>query len=143
MIGKVKQIESIYIPVSDPSESAKWYQQNLGLELMNHVTEDQAQLKVGERQAIFLIKSKHPTTLNYTEIGGHLQSVITLEVEELEDIYHIIKNNGSRVKNIERTNGCGDLFDVLDPDGNIITLWGGWPTKETDTHNYMKTYNQS
>jgi Lactoylglutathione lyase and related lyases len=126
MNARVKQIECVYIPVTNPYESAEWYQSNLGLELRNPVTEDQVQLKVGESQALFLIKTKERTTLNYIEVGGTEMSAITLEVSGIEEIYNNMKTNGVRIEGINETEGCGDFFNVFDPDGNKITIWGGW-----------------
>lgn len=126
MNAKVKQIECVYIPITNPNESAEWYQKNLGLELRNPVTEDQVQLKVGEHQAIFLIKTKEQTTLNFTEVGGHVMSALTLEVTNIEEMYNAMKSNGVRIEGINETEGCGDFFEVFDPDGNKISIWGGW-----------------
>ncbi|MGO4375523.1 VOC family protein [Paenibacillus sp. MCAF20] len=126
MNAKEKQIECVYIPITNPYESAEWYQSNLGLELRKPVTEDQVQLKVGESQAIFLIKTKEKTTLNYLEVGGTEMSAITLEVTDIEEIYNNMKTNGVRIEGINETEGCGDFFDVFDPDGNKISIWGGW-----------------
>lgn len=126
MNAKVKQIECVYIPITDPYESAEWYQRNLGLELRNPVTDDQVQLRVGEHQAIFLIKTKEKTTLNFTEVGGFEMSAITLEVTNIEEIYKNMKSNDVRMEGILETEGCGDFFYVFDPDGNKISIWGGW-----------------
>ncbi|URN93804.1 MAG: VOC family protein [Candidatus Pristimantibacillus lignocellulolyticus] len=126
MNAKVKQIECVYIPITNPYESAEWYQKNLGLELRNPVTEDQVQLRVGEQQAIFLIKTKECSTLNFIEVGGIEMSVITLEVTDIEEIYSNMKINGVRIEGINESEGCGDFFNVFDPDGNKISIWGGW-----------------
>lgn len=126
MNAKVKQIECVYIPITNPHESAEWYQKNLGLELRNPVSEDQVQLRIGEHQAIFLIKTKEKSTLNFIEVGGTEMSAITLEVTDIEGIYNNMKTNGVRIEGINETEGCGDFFDVFDPDGNKISIWGGW-----------------
>ncbi|WEK56063.1 MAG: VOC family protein [Candidatus Cohnella colombiensis] len=126
MKAKVKQIECVYIPITNPYESADWYQRNLGLELINPVTEDQVQLRIGDNQAIFLIKTKEKTTLNYIEVGGTEMSALTLEVTNIEEIYYNMKTNGVRIEGINETDGCGDFFEVFDPDGNKISIWGGW-----------------
>jgi len=126
MNAKVKQIECVYIPITNPYESAEWYRRNLGLELRNPVSEDQVQFRVGDHQSIFLIKTKEQTTLNFTEIGGHEMSAITLEVTNIEEIYNSMKSNGARIEGITETEGCGDFFEVFDPDGNKISIWGGW-----------------
>lgn len=49
----VKEINCIYIPTTDTEESAKWYVNNLGLELMRPVDENQAQLRIPSGQAFF------------------------------------------------------------------------------------------
>ncbi|QJD82785.1 VOC family protein [Cohnella herbarum] len=106
--------------------SSEWYQRNLGLELRNPVTEDQVQLRVGENQAIFLIKTKEKTTLNYIEVGGSEMSALTLEVTDIEEVYNNMRSNDVRIEGINETEDCGDYFDVFDPDGNKISIWGGW-----------------
>lgn len=126
MKAKVKQIECVYIPITNPNVSAEWYQRNLGLELRNPVTEDQVQLRVGENQAIFLIKTKEKTTLNYIEVGGTEMSALTLEVTDIEEVYNTMRRNGVEIEGIDETEGCGDFFEVFDPDGNKIAIWGGW-----------------
>lgn len=123
---KVKQIECVYIPITNPYESAEWYQKNLGLELRNPVSENQVQLRIGEHQAIFLIKTKEKSTLNFIEVGGTEMSAITLEVTDIEEIYNNMKTNGVRIEGINETEDCGNVFDVFDPDGNKISIWGGW-----------------
>ncbi len=126
MNARVRQIECVYIPITNPSTSAEWYRKNLGLELRNPVTEDQVQLKVGEYQAIFLIKTKERATLNFTEVGGHVMSALTLEVTNIQEMYNTMKSNGVRIEGVNETDGCGDIFEVFDPDGNKISIWGGW-----------------
>lgn len=126
MNAKVKQIECVYIPITNPHQSAEWYQKNLGLELRNPVTEDQVQLKVGEHQAIFLIKTKERVTLNFTEVGGHEMSALTLEVTNIEEMYSTMKSNGVTIEGVDEREGCGEFFEAFDPDGNRISIWGGW-----------------
>jgi Glyoxalase/Bleomycin resistance protein/Dioxygenase superfamily len=123
----VKSIESIYIPVTNPEVSANWYQKYLSLELIRPVSENQGQLKVSENQTLFLIKTKEKTTLNFFEIGGDEMPVMTLEVNDLENLFKKFKNGNEKIDDIEDNDGCGLSFHAFDPDGNKLHIWAGWP----------------
>lgn len=124
----VKGINCIYVPVSRVKESAEWYSRNLGLPILNEVNEDstQAQLKICGNQSIFLIKTSEKTNLTYTEVNGHEQCILTLEVNDIKELYEHLKKNGAPVEEILDNAECGLSFYVKDPDGNKIDLWGGW-----------------
>ncbi|WP_199618241.1 VOC family protein [Paenibacillus alkalitolerans] len=123
----VKRINCIYLPANNPEESAKWYTDHLDLKLLRPVNEDQAQLGISSEQAIFLIKPMEPGNLNYTEINGSEQCILTLQVDNLEELHSKMKQNGAHVTHIEDNGGCGRNFSAYDPAGNKIDLWGGWP----------------
>lgn len=126
----VKEINCIYIPTTDTEKTAQWYMDHLGLELRRPVDDNQAQLHLPSGQAIFLIKTPVPTTLNYTQIGGTEQCALTLEVNDIHGLYRQMKNSGAHVSDIEDNGGCGLNFYAYDPDGNKLDIWGGWPTQE-------------
>ena len=125
--GIVKRIECIYLPATNTEDSANWYIEHLGLKLLRPVHENQAQLGIGPEQTIFLIKSKEPGNVNYTEIGGSEQCIFTMEVEKFKELHNKMKKNGAHVTDIEDNAGCGLNFYAYDPAGNKIDLWSGWP----------------
>lgn len=125
----VKGIESIYIPVTNPKDSANWYQKYLELELINPVSEDQAQLRITENQTIFLIRTKESTNLNYIEFGGVEMSAVTLEVNDFQYLYTRFNDENVKVDEIVEDVGCGSSFHVFDPDGNKLHIWAGWPQR--------------
>jgi hypothetical protein len=125
----VKEITCIYIPTTDTEKTAQWYMDNLGLKLMRPVHEYQAQLRIPSGQAIFLIKTPERTNLNYIQIGGTEQCALTLEVNDFHGLYNRMKNNGTNVSDIEDNGGCGLNFYAYDPDGNMLDIWGGWPSE--------------
>lgn len=122
----VKRIECIYLPATNTEESAKWYIEHLDLRLLRPVHENQAQLGISQEQTIFLIKSKEPGNVNYTEINGSEQCILTMEVANFEELHSRMKQNGARVSDIEDNGDCGRNFYAYDPAGNKIDLWSGW-----------------
>lgn len=123
----VKRIDCVYLPATNTEVSAKWYMDYLGLSLKRPVHEHQAQLAISPEQSIFLIKSKEPLNVNYTEINGTEQCILTMQVENFEELYSKMKQNGARISAIEDNGGCGLNFYAFDPAGNKIDIWGGWP----------------
>ncbi|MFE7065116.1 VOC family protein [Sutcliffiella sp. NPDC057660] len=124
---KVKGINCIYLPATDIREAANWYINNLNLELLNEVNETstQAQLKINSHQTIFLIKTENSHNLTYTEVEGHEQCIITLEVTNIYELHEKLKDN-NLIGEIIDNDECGLSFFVKDPDGNLIEIWGGW-----------------
>jgi catechol-2,3-dioxygenase len=123
----VKRIECVYLPATNMEESAKWYIEHLGLKLLRPVHENQAQLGISTEQTIFLIKSKEPGNVNYIEINGSEQCILTMEVENFRELHSKMKQNGAYVTDISDNAGCGLNFYAYDPAGNKIDIWGGWP----------------
>ncbi|WP_108669224.1 VOC family protein [Peribacillus acanthi] len=127
MLTGVKKIQCVYLPAINTEESAIWYVEQLGLKLLRPVHENQAQLSIGFEQTIFLIKSKEPINVNYTEIGGSEQCIMTIEVENFNELYSRLKLSGTHVTDIEDNAECGQNFYAYDPSGNKIDIWSGWP----------------
>lgn len=123
----IKRIDCVYLPATNTNESAKWFTDHLDLKLLRPVHEDQAQLGISPDQALFLIRSKEPGNANYTEVNGSEQCILTLEVENFEELYWKMKQDGAHVTDIEDNGGCGRNFYAYDPAGNKIDLWSGWP----------------
>lgn len=124
----VKKIQCVYLPATNTEVSAQWYSEYLGLKLLRPVDENQAQLGINSsEQSIFLIKSKEAINLNYVEIGGFEQCIMTMEVENFKELHSKMKENGVRVTDIEDNAGCGLNFFAYDPAGNKIEVWSGWP----------------
>ncbi|MFE5320408.1 VOC family protein [Paenibacillus sp. NPDC056579] len=128
----VKQIETIYIPVTNALSSAAWYERHLGLTFLRPPCEDQAQLKVGSNQSIFLIRTEERTTLNYKSIDDPEMAALTVEVYDIEDLHARMVENGVKTDSFADNGGCGISFHAYDPDGNKLHLWGGWPTKTNE-----------
>jgi hypothetical protein len=84
-------------------------------------------LGISTEQTIFLIKSKEPGNVNYTEINGSEQCILTMEVENFRELHSKMNQNGAYVTDIIDNAGCGINFYAYDPAGNKIDIWGGWP----------------
>jgi hypothetical protein len=96
------------------------------LTLLRPITEDQAQLGLGNDQSLFLIRTKEAVNLTFQAINGSEQCVMTLEVTNLLELHESLQKQGVSVSNIEDNDECGINFYVYDPAGNKIDIWGGW-----------------
>lgn len=125
----VKGIQSVYLPAADTKESAGWYLEHLGLKLIRPIHENQVQLAISDGQTLFLIKSREPMSVNYTEVGGTEQCILTIEVENLLALHKKMKQNGAHVTEIDDNGSCGLNFYAYDPAGNKLDIWSGWPNE--------------
>ncbi|WP_202080102.1 VOC family protein [Caldalkalibacillus salinus] len=133
---RVKQIDTIYLPVSKPAVAADWYVQYLGLEMVLpvHPESDQAHLKLTPEQSLFLIQSTDRHCATFTEANGHEQCVLTLEVENFQACYDYLSRHRVNVSEIINHHECGMNFYVYDLDGNKIDIWSGWPEYQMKPH---------
>ncbi|MCQ6563280.1 VOC family protein [Paenibacillus mendelii] len=123
-----KGIDCVYLPASDPRSSAEWYVQHLGLTLKRPITNNaQAQLGFPAGDTIFLMQTKESQNANYFDSFGNEQCLLTLEIENFDEVFELLSSAGVRIDPIEDNGGCGRNFYVYDPDGNKIDLWSGWP----------------
>jgi hypothetical protein len=124
-----RRIECVYLPASNPYLSADWYVRNLGLTLLRPVNPDsaQAQLQFQNEQTIFLIRTQHRQHANFIQMEGWEQCPLTIEVENLEEVYRAMSAYGVKLEPIEDNKGCGKNFYAYDPNGTKIDVWGGWP----------------
>lgn len=125
----VKRIETIYLPVANPKTSAEWYEKNLKLKAVGTVEPDatQARISLDLGQFIFLIQSKDGVNVNFTEIGGKEQCLLTLEATDFQGLYDELQANGAATTAIEDHHECGKNFYLHDFDGNKLDIWSGWP----------------
>lgn len=123
-----KGINAVYLPVSNPYKSSRWYVNHLGLKMLRPVNEEstQAQLGFDCGQTIFLIQTKHKQNANYIEVGGSVQCPITIEVDNFDQVYKALKSEGVEMDQVEDNGECGKNINVYDPDGNMIDIWSGW-----------------
>lgn len=129
MESYIKRIETIYLPVTDPKASAKWYEKHFRLKANGPIEADatQAQLLLESGQSIFLIQSKDLVNANFTEIGGEEQCLLTLEVTDFHRLYGELQATCAMITDIEDQQECGENFYVYDLDGNKLDIWSGWP----------------
>lgn len=135
MKGFIKRIETIYLPVANPKASAEWYEKHLRLKAVGTVESDatQVQLLVDSGQFIFLIQSKSGVNVNFTEIGGKEQCLLTLEATDFHHLYDELQAKGAEITAIEDHIECGKNFYLYDFDGNKIDIWSGWPVVPEST----------
>lgn len=134
-------VTCIYVPVTDVSESIKWYQKNLGYQPANNVTVGPGMVMAvlnlpdqngdlpspGLRQvvpALFLHKSD--------EEGGRLRFSWSLDNDKphaiacfitpkIQELSRRFKENGVDILEERMTSGPNITF--ADPDGNIWEVW--------------------
>lgn len=74
-------------------------------------------------------------SLVFSNMNGVVQPIISLQVENIHDVYQELQAKGVEVGEMIYKIGGGYSFTFRDPDGHIASLWGGWPSEEDELAN--------
>ncbi|MBB3155369.1 hypothetical protein FHS16_005477 [Paenibacillus endophyticus] len=116
----LKAVCSIYIPVRSPLKSAKWWQQNFGLEYAVPYNEAEAQviLKLSDGQWMHLVETEGPIENQFPNKAGYEMFRLTFEVRQIEVLYDHLKTTDIQIGRLEDRGSCGINFVFYDLDGN-------------------------
>jgi predicted enzyme related to lactoylglutathione lyase len=117
MLNEVKGVAYIGFKVSDVKRAVPWYVANLGCEIRQQ-DDGLAILKLPWGPDIELNKT-NPNELDKSLPFGFY-------VKNIEKYHSQLKENGVKVNEIIDQGGCGLLFQMYDPDGIEIHVWGGY-----------------
>lgn len=133
MAVKITNFAVVQLPVKDLEASIKWYQDLLGIPFTFAYSpgDHEAWLNVGG-VGLGLIRCPEVPCLDFTNMAGQLQPIISLQVENIHAIYEELKNKGIDVGEMTYKQGGGYSFTLRDPDGHLSSLWGGWPSAEEE-----------
>lgn len=116
----LKAVCSIYVPVRNPLKSAKWWQQNFGLEYVVPYNEAEAQviLKLSDGQWLHLVETEGPIDNQFPNKAGYEMFRLTFEVRQIEVLYDHLKTTDVQIDGLEDRGSCGINFVFYDLDGN-------------------------
>lgn len=123
------RVAVIQWPVKNVERSLKWYQDVLGVTLTFPFTpgDPAAWLCIGD-VGFGLVQTEDVPRLEFTDSQGNLQSIVQLQVDEIHEVYQHLQNKLVAVSDMKYIPDGGYSFSFTDPDGNTVSLWGGWPS---------------
>jgi len=127
--SKMKSMMVIEIPVADTRRAIEFYVGQLGfyIDLKKNPpsiwdTETEFFIFPANGIPIMLQKTDGSERLGFT-LYGEPKPFLIMEIDEpAEDVRNRLHANGVRVGEIFDRGGCGTVFTVWDPDGNILKL---------------------
>jgi hypothetical protein len=81
--------------------------------------------------ALGLIRANEIPKLELFSAKGERKPVVTFQVENIKELYEEMVRSVAQVEEMIYKQGGGYSFQLLDPDGNRLGIWGGWPKEET------------
>ncbi|MEH7443714.1 VOC family protein [Bacillus sp. JJ1122] len=117
----IEQVHYIRIPVKDLEQSAKWYRDILGLQLLT-ITEDPfAIIKVNEGPFLLILVPTEDDTFAHFTIGNAPAFSIGFTSPELSKFHTHLIENGVKVEDIKEDKGHA-YFSFFDLNGNKLQV---------------------
>lgn len=116
-------------PVRDLEHSLAWYRDILGLELTFPFTpgDNEAWLDVGG-VGLGLIRCPDAPRFTFPDLHGTPQPLLQFQVTDIHTLHRTLRDQGLEVSDMLFKPQGGHSFTLPDPDGHLLSLWGGWPT---------------
>ncbi|GGD15085.1 VOC family protein [Pontibacillus salipaludis] len=115
----IEQVHYIRIPVKDLEQSAQWYRDIVGLQLVT-ITEDPfAILKVNEGSFLLILVPTEDETFAHFTINNDAAFSIGFTSPELSKFHLHLIHNGVKVEDIQEDHGHA-YFHFYDPNGNKL-----------------------
>lgn len=117
----IEQVHYIRIPVKDLEQSAQWYRDILGLQLLT-ITEDPfAIIKVNEGPFLLILVPTEDDTFTHFTIGNVPAFSIGFTSPVLSKFHTHLIENGVKVEDIKEDNGHA-YFHFFDLNGNKLQV---------------------
>ena len=117
----IEQVHYIRIPVKDLEQSAQWYRDILGLQLLT-ITEDPfAIIKVNEGPFLLILVPTEDDTFAHFTIGNLPAFSIGFTSSEISKFHTHLIENGVKVEDIKEDNGHS-YFHLFDLNGNKLQV---------------------
>jgi predicted enzyme related to lactoylglutathione lyase len=131
MAAQSIHMQIISIPVKNVEQSVKWYREMFGLDFCFPFQE-------GAEEAFFnlngmafgLIRSSEVLRMEFTNANGALIPVLTFQVDNIHELHAKMANKGAEVREMTFKPSGGHNFQFVDPEGNCLGVWGGWPKED-------------
>lgn len=116
----IEQVHYIRIPVKDLEQSAQWYRDVLGLQLINN-TEELAILKVNEGPFLLILVPTKDKTFAHFTIDNEQEFSIAFTSPQLSEFHQHLMSHRVKVEDIQEDNGHA-FFHFYDPNGNKLQV---------------------
>ena len=117
----IEQVHYIRIPVNDLEQSAQWYRDILGLQLVT-ITEDPfAIIKVTDGPFLLVLVPTPDETFAHFTVNNEPAFNIGFTSRELSKFHQHLVENGVKVEDIKEDNGHA-YFHFYDPSGNKLQV---------------------
>ncbi|QOR64799.1 VOC family protein [Cytobacillus suaedae] len=117
----IEQVHYIRIPVKDLEQSAQWYRDVLGLQLLNVTDDPFAIIKVNEGPFLLILVPTDDETFAHFTINNESAFSIGFTSPELSSFHQHLINNQVKVEDIQEDNGHA-YFHFYDPNGNKLQV---------------------
>ncbi len=114
----IEQVHYIRIPVKNVEQSAHWYRDMLGLELLN-VNEELAAIKVNEGPFLLILIPTEDETFAHFTVNQEQEFSIGFTSPRLGEFHQHLTDHGVKVDEIKEDSGHA-FFHFYDPDGNKL-----------------------
>ena len=117
----IDQVHYIRIPVKDLEQSAQWYRDIVGLQLVTITEDPYAILKINEGPFLLILVPTEDDTFAHFTIDNVPAFSIGFTSPELAKFHTHLIENGVKVEEIKEDNGHA-YFHFYDPNGNKLQV---------------------
>ncbi|MFP7442954.1 VOC family protein [Bacillus infantis] len=112
--------EGVFIPVTDPESSAKWYEEILGFQLI-YIEEEAAVMRIGDKsQTVFcLVKTQNHQPKSFPENNFEVGKYYNFIPNDIEDTHKLLLEKEVKVDPIGGDEST-KFFTFYDPDNNPL-----------------------
>lgn len=115
VLNEVKGVAYTYVKVTNIGRSVQWYEANLGCAVKSK-NDGYACLRLPWGPQLELVLGEVTSD----------SIVFGLYAPNIESYYSLLKENEVKLDEMIDEGDCGLLFNIYDPDGNKIEVWGGY-----------------
>ncbi|MCC2684310.1 MAG: hypothetical protein K0R75_1209 [Paenibacillaceae bacterium] len=131
MAAQGLHLQVLNIPVKNVERSVAWYRDMFDLPFCFPYTEgeDMACLNL-KGMGMCLTRTLETTKLDFPNMKGEQVPILSFQVDNIQELRAEMIQKGGDVREMVYKKGGGYSFRFVDPDGNCLGVWGGWPKEE-------------
>lgn len=116
----LKGMEGVFIPVTNPEASAKWYEEKLGFTPI-YIQEEAATMRIAPdaQTVVCLVRTPNHQPMKFPENDFGVGKYYNFIPENIEETYAALKERGVEVGPLDGEEGFS-YFTFYDPDGNPL-----------------------
>ncbi|MDR0268169.1 VOC family protein [Paenibacillus sp.] len=128
MTAKSLHIQVIELPVKDVAKAVRWYTEvfNVGFCFPFSDGDDAAWLNLNGI-ALGLVEAMEVPKFEFVSSKGERKPVLTFQVDNIHELRSELSQKGVSVGDMLYKQDGGYSFQLVDPSGNLLGVWGGWP----------------